>query len=153
MEYVISQLLHKYENGLVGRRQVIQSLALLIGASGTASAAGVEGKGIDHVSLTVLNPQRTAEFYKKIFALSEVRQDIAANGEVRLGRAGDRALIAIRPGNPASVIDHFALGVEPFETEAVRRDLKDRGAVLEGDTLYFKDPDGIRVQVMPSVPR
>ena len=58
-----------------------------------------------------------------------------------------------RKRNPAGTIDHFAIGVNPFNKDAVIRDLKQRGATPreEGDAgLHVKDPDGFAVQVLAS---
>ena len=62
-------------------------------------------------------------------------------------------MIAIRPGTPAGIVDHFAIGVAPFDRAVLLKELRDRGAIPEGDTLYVRDPNGIRVQLMASVPK
>ena len=75
---------------------------------------------------------------------------------MRLGQADDRTLIAISAGDAAGVVDHFAIGVSPFERTTVVREATERGVSFDGDTsasLHLKDPDGVRVQIMESVPR
>jgi hypothetical protein len=51
MENLISNLVRRYELGSLTRRELIQSLAMLTAATGTASAAGFRASSIDHVSV------------------------------------------------------------------------------------------------------
>ncbi len=153
MEQAITQLVGRYEKGRIGRRELIQSLAILVSAAGTASAAGFKTKGIDHVSLTVTDPARSAEFYKRVFELVEVREDLRGPGEVRLAQTvDDRPLVVFRTGTPVGVIDHFALGVEPYDPKAAAAALKDKGVVPDAKN-QLRDPDGIRFHLMKSDPR
>jgi hypothetical protein len=48
-------------------------------------------------------------------------------------------------------VDHYAIGVERFNKEAVTRELKDRGATPDDNLdagFHIKDPEGIRVQIV-----
>jgi catechol 2,3-dioxygenase-like lactoylglutathione lyase family enzyme len=154
VESLIHGWLQRYESGGITRRQLIGGLAMLATAGRTAAAAGFQGKGIDHVSIVSGNPQRSADFYKTTFGLSFVRPDLN-DGAIRLGE--DRVLIAIRQGTPQGVVDHFGVGVTPFDKDLIVRDLKAHGiATIDtpGDAgFHVKDPDGISVQIMPSDPR
>ena len=155
MEQAITTLLRQYEQGSIGRRQFVQSLTLLASAA-PAQAAGFEGRGIDHVSLTVPEPERTAEFYKRAFGLTEVPAAPGGGALLRLGRTGDRVLIAFQKGSGPGFVDHFAIGVEPYEQDAVMREVAARGFTFDGDIktgLYLKDPGGIRAQIIKSNPR
>ena len=58
MENTISRLLATYENGGLTRRELVRGLAVLAAASGSASAAGFQGSGINHVSLYVSDLKR-----------------------------------------------------------------------------------------------
>ena len=55
METIISNLVTRFERGALTRRELIQALAMLAAASGTAAAvpqeAGFKGVKIDHVSI------------------------------------------------------------------------------------------------------
>jgi hypothetical protein len=67
-----------------------------------------------------------------------------------MGKSGH---LTIRRRSPAGTLDHFAIGIERFNKDAVIRDLKQRGASPreEGDAgLRVKDPDGFSVQVLAS---
>ena len=153
MEGTISKLLGRYESGTITRRELIQSLAVVAAVSGSASAAGFQGKGIDHVSILSANPRCSADFYKNALGFSVVRPE-DKEGAIRLGTAGsDRTRIVARPGKTPGLMDHFAVGVDPFDKDSIIRELKARSIATseEGDAgFHVKDPDGLVVQIVPS---
>jgi catechol 2,3-dioxygenase-like lactoylglutathione lyase family enzyme len=115
------------------------------------TAAGFESSTLNHVSILVSDVPRSAAFYQRVFNLSVLDEDKAAP-RIRL-HVGKNSHLTIRKRNPAGTIDHFAIGVSPFNKDAVIRDLKQRGATPreEGDAgLHVKDPDGFSVQVLAS---
>src|SRR6267142_1517660 len=134
MESIISDLVSRFEKGSLSRRDLVQGLALLA-ASGTGAAAQAEidfkAATIDHVSLHVADPQRSIDFYRRMFGFSVVSED-RAQGVIRLGNT--RTLVSINHGSPAGVIDHFAIGVPRLVRESAQRYLIQRGATpLQGD--------------------
>jgi catechol 2,3-dioxygenase-like lactoylglutathione lyase family enzyme len=151
MEAIINRLLQRFENGSLSRRHLIQGLAMLATA-GSASSAQAQSRGfqagfISHVSLSVSDLQRSADFYQKVFGLSVLSQD-KPNEIVRLGLK--RTLVSLRRASPQAVVDHFAIGVENFNRESVTKDLLDRGATpgQNADTgFHVQDPDGFPVQI------
>jgi len=148
MEHEISTLIGRYEKGSLSRRELVGALALLATAPGTASAApaGFTSAGINHVSITVSNLNRSVEFYRRVFALPVIPQN--GTNLVQLG-VGKQHL-SIRQGTPVGV-DHFAIGVEGFNKFNVMGDLKARGANGEdapGVGFHVKDPDGVQVQLI-----
>jgi catechol 2,3-dioxygenase-like lactoylglutathione lyase family enzyme len=153
MEPIISDLLTRFEKGSLSRRELVRGLAMLA-ASGTAAAAQEEidfkGADIDHVSIHVADPQRSVDFYQKMFGFSVVSQE-QSQGIIRLGNAKG-VLVSLNHGSPAGIVDHFAIGIPRSNRESVSRYLTQRGATpLEGDYagLHVKDPDGINVQISP----
>ena len=150
MEHVISSMLGRYESGTLTRRELIQGLAMLAVASETASAAntGFAAATINHVSIQVSDLKRSAEFYMRAFALPK---RVAANpSAIRLGVGPSH--LTLRQDKVAGLVDHFCMGVEKFNREAVIRDLKARGVTPEPDEKGFagfhvKDPDGFSVQL------
>ena len=153
MEAVISSLLKRFERGALTRRELIQGLAMLTTATGTASAAlaqeaGLKAAKIDHVSIQVSDLPRSIAFYQKLFGLSVVSED-KPNEIVRLG-AG-KVLVSLHHKSPTAVVDHFAIGVENFNKESVTRELKQRGVNPEENLdagFHIKDPEGISVQIV-----
>ena len=148
MEPVISDLLTSFERGALSRRELIGALALLAGAGAAASAATLKGASINHVSVLVTDMARSIDFYGRVFGLTLVNED-KANKIVRLG-AGGKVLVSLRIEPPPGVIDHFAIGVDGFNREAVTADLKGFG-LEPRETIEFgfhvKDPDGAVVQI------
>jgi len=64
-------------------------------------------------------------------------------------RLGGQCLWA-RP--PAGTVDHFALSIEGFNEDAVKRTLEQRGYTARQDDdsgFHVKDPDGANVQLTP----
>jgi catechol 2,3-dioxygenase-like lactoylglutathione lyase family enzyme len=150
VEDVISSLLGRYESGTLTRRELIQGLAILALAGGTASAAdtGFAATTINHVSIQVSDIKRSAEFYMRAFGLPKRK---AGNPDaVRLGVGPSH--LTLRQEKPSGNVDHFCLGIDKFNHDSVVRDLKARGVKPEPDEkgpqgFHVKDPDGFRVQL------
>ncbi len=149
MENVISNLVRRYELGSLTRRELIQSLAMLTAATGTASAAGFQASSIDHVSIAVSDIERSAEFYQRVFGLFTLNRDLA-DETIRL-KVG-LGYLALRHRKDPGRVDHFALGVANFNKQSITRDLIERRVAPEKDEdgdagFHVKDPDGFRVQI------
>ena len=153
METVIANLLKRFESGALSRRELIQGLAMLATASGTAAAAGVQESGfkattIDHMSIQVSDLPRSIAFYQSVFGLHIVSED-KPNEIVRLGQT--RTRVSLHHKNPTALVDHFAIGVDSFNKEAMTRHLKQHGLTPEENIdagFHVKDPEGIRVQIV-----
>jgi catechol 2,3-dioxygenase-like lactoylglutathione lyase family enzyme len=150
MESIISDLVTRFEKGLLSRRELVRGLAMLA-ASGTAASAqedlDFKSANIDHVSIQVVDLQHSIDFYEKIFGFSVVSQNQPL-GIVRLGT--DRTLVSLNRQSPAGIVDHFAIGIPRFSKESAARYLIQRGANPLDDPyagLHVKDPDGINVQI------
>jgi catechol 2,3-dioxygenase-like lactoylglutathione lyase family enzyme len=152
METVISNLVTRFEKGALTRRELIQGLAMLTAASGTAVAglqdSGFKGVKIDHVSIQVTDLQRSIDFYRKLFGFSVVSED-KKNEIVRLGIT--KTLVSLHHKSPTGLVDHFAIGVDHFDKESVTRELQLRGASPEENLdagFHVKDPEGLNVQIV-----
>ena len=153
MERIVSNLLTSFERGTLTRRELIQGLSMIAAASGSASAAAqqtssIKGARIDHVSVQVSDMKRSVDFYQKVFGFSVVSED-KPNEIVRLGTT--RAVVSLHHKSPTAVVDHFAIGVESFNKDAVTRQLKEYG-ISPSDNLdagfHIQDPEGISVQIV-----
>jgi catechol 2,3-dioxygenase-like lactoylglutathione lyase family enzyme len=152
MEAIISNLVSRFENGVLSRRALVQSLAML--AAGGTAAQAQEGLNfsaatIDHVSIQVADLKRSSEFYRKMFGFKEVRGEPARN-ILRLGNTG--TLVSLNLEKPAATVDHFAIGIPRYNKDVAVRYFTERGIKpLEGNFAGFHvlDPDGIRVQISP----
>jgi catechol 2,3-dioxygenase-like lactoylglutathione lyase family enzyme len=151
MEQLISNLLRKFEGGVMSRRDLVHHLTTLAVASAGAAAfaqnQGFQGSFISHVSLSVKDLERSTEFYRKTFGLAVLSED-KKQEIVRLGKT--RTLVSLRRAAPAGVIDHFAIGVDGFNRDAVTKDLAARGVTPAQNVeagFHVIDPDGYPVQI------
>src|SRR5438105_1273025 len=130
MEAVISGMLKRFESGTLTRRELIQGLAMLA-VGGTASAAEFQEPGfkmatIDHISIQVTDLPRAIAFYQNVFGMAVVSED-KPNEIVRLGGTSKTTKVSLHHKSPTGLIDHYAIGVEPFNQEAMTRHLKEHG--------------------------
>jgi len=153
MEVIISNLVKRFEDGALTRRELIQGLAMLTAASGAARAGAMQGAGlkaarIDHVSIQVTDLPRAIDFYKKVFGLTIVSED-RPNEIVRLGT--NKTLVSLHHKSPTRVVDHFAIGVDNFNRDSATQTLKQFGLNPEQNIdagFHVKDPEGISVQIV-----
>jgi catechol 2,3-dioxygenase-like lactoylglutathione lyase family enzyme len=125
-------------------------------------------RDIDHLVLRVVDLERMLAFYGGVLGCPVERRDDAI-GLVQL-RAG-RSLIDLvpvagrlgaaggaAPGREGRNLDHFCLRVEPFDAEAIRRELGAAdvaigevvprfGAEGTGPSIYITDPEGNTVEL------
>ena len=152
MEAMIASLVSRFEKGALTRRDLVQGLTALAAVGGAASAQAqdpaIKGAKIDHVSIQVSDLPRSIAFYQKMFGLTILSED-KPNEIVRLG-AG-KVLVSLHHKSPTGLVDHFAIGVEKFDKDAVTRELKARGANPEDNLdagFHIVDPEGISVQIV-----
>jgi catechol 2,3-dioxygenase-like lactoylglutathione lyase family enzyme len=150
VENIINGLIGRYENGALSRRELVGALAALSVAGNSAYAAesGFQSAGINHVSITASNLERSVAFYSRVFNLT--RQGRPDGNLVQL-TVGKTAHLSLRQGaNPR--FDHFAIGIDGFNKDRVIADLKARGATPidggDGAGLHVADPDGLFVQLI-----
>ena len=151
MTSTISKMLEGYEKGKMSRRDLVRGLALLAGGAGAASAAGFQGNSINHISVYVSNLQRSTDFYQRAFGCTVNKRD--GNNQLIFGKN----FLVLRPRNPPGKVDHFAIGVDGFNQDAVTADLKARGVTPineQGGNFGFHilDPDGFPVQISGNNP-
>jgi catechol 2,3-dioxygenase-like lactoylglutathione lyase family enzyme len=148
MEQLVSNLLQKFERGALSRRELVRGLTVLAaGSAAMGQDQGFQGGFISHVSLSVSNVERSAEFYRKTFGLAVLSED-KKQEIVRLGKT--RTLVSLRRAAPVGVVDHFAIGVEGFNRDAVTKDLATRGVTPTQNVeagFHVNDPDGYPVQI------
>jgi len=150
VEAVISDWIARFERGGCTRRELVGALALIAGAgAGTpAQAATLKSASINHVSVLVTDMARSIEFYNRVFGLSVQNED-KANKIARLG-IGGKVLVSLRVEPPPGLVDHFAIGVDGFNREAVTKELQAMGLTPRENLefgFHVKDPDGANVQI------
>ena len=156
MEPIINDMVRRFEDGGLTRRQLIQGLSALVAVSQAQGAlaaepnqpAGIAATGIDHVSVLVSDLERSATFYKSLFGLSVLSED-KEHGILRLG--AKRVMVSIRKEQPYGTVDHFGVGVENFNKAAVAQTLTQRGLKPAENWqygIYVKDPDWVNVKLL-----
>src|SRR5919198_5569937 len=157
MDTIISNLVKRFECGALTRRELIQGLTTLVAAGSTVSAqsqtpapiphkTNFKGGTIDHMSIQVSDLPRSIAFYQNVFGFGIVSED-KPNEIVRLGTT--KTLVSLHHKSPTAIVDHYAIGVDPFNQEAVTRDLKQLGITPQQNLdagFHIVDPEGIRVQ-------
>ncbi len=115
--------------------------------------------GIDHVVLRITDRERSLGFYRDVLGLSLEREQ----ADIRLIqlRAG-RSLIDLVPaeagGAGAPNVDHFALEIQPFDEQQLRKHFSSHGVPIlesglrygaggEGPSIYIRDPDGNKIEL------
>jgi catechol 2,3-dioxygenase-like lactoylglutathione lyase family enzyme len=155
VETIVSNLMTSFEKGTLTRRELMQGLALIAAASGSSTVAaqstGIKGARIDHVSIQVSDLPRSVGFYQKVFGFSVVSED-KPNEIIRLGTAGTtKTIVSLHHKNPTAVVDHFAIGLDSFNKDAVTRQLKQLGINPDENLdagYHIKDPEGMNVQIV-----
>src|SRR5919197_2211011 len=116
---------------------------------------------IDHVVVRCRDQARALDFYARILGLEEERR-LEAIGLVQL-RAG-QSMIDLVPADPPPThegrnIDHFCLGVEAVDMDALVRYLQEQGVEVLGEpavrsgargmalSVYVLDPDGNTIEL------
>jgi catechol 2,3-dioxygenase-like lactoylglutathione lyase family enzyme len=142
--------------------------------SGRRGGAGEEHmfkiNAMDHIVLNVPDIDRSLAFYMDVLGLEPERLDEFRRGEVRFPsvRISPGTVIDLFPMKPGETLgngpglpnlNHFTMVVEPAEFEGLQEHLAEHGVTIEegpaprwgargrGQSVYFRDPDGNRIEV------
>ena len=110
-------------------------------------------QGIDHIGLAVKEVQKSVEWYRELFGLERLYEDVWGNfpGVVGIGETSvaffpiDDPHVPLPPGLP---IHHLTFLVDRANFQAARETLQQRGIEFEFQdhkivhSIYFYDPDG-----------
>ncbi len=151
METAISKMVQSYEHGKMTRRELISGLALLAAAPRPAAAAPAstfKGLGFNHLALDVTDIARSRDFYMKHLGMNVLRESAS---DCFLGLGPD--FLALFKREKAEM-DHFCIAIENYEAAAVSAELKRQGLNPNqpsgSQRVYFRDPDGLMVQLSSS---
>jgi len=149
----IDALVTSYERGTLTRRQLLQSIALLV-TPARAAAQGPAGslskaRNLHHVNLQVSDLARSETFYRRLFDLPPSRRVQGPdNHGFDLPGAG---LFILQKSDSPGRLDHFCIGVDEFDADRMRTAIRAAGiGAVQGnaiDSFTVRDPDGIRVQI------
>jgi catechol 2,3-dioxygenase-like lactoylglutathione lyase family enzyme len=114
----------------------------------------IETSGIDHIVLHVADVARAKAFYTGVLGMTPYREE---DGQVFL-HAGTQgvALFKKRDETPLSAgndLNHLALNVASGTYETLKAELESHGVAVGGRPgedrcIYFRDPDGHRLQLV-----
>ena len=102
--------------------------------------------GLEHVGMTVPDPEAAARFYGRLFDPQLFQEkDPPLRFYVKLGTG----YLAIG-GNPsvAPNVDHFCALVEDYRPQEMRKSLEAAGVPVAGPFGLASDPDGLRLQLL-----
>ena len=126
----------------MNRREALQTLGALLLLPGELP---LNTPGLEHVGLTVPNPEETAKFYGRIFNPQLFRErDAPPRYYVTAGTAY-MAFGGMATATPK--IDHFCALVQDYKAQDMRKALEDQGLTMAGPGM-IGDPDGLRLQLL-----
>lgn len=128
---------------------------------GTARAS-TTARGVHHVALLCANVERTMQFYQDLleFPLTDVFENRDYKGSTHfffdIGHGNTIAFFDF-PGLDLGAyqevlggLHHLALSMEPEQWERIKAKLETAGVACQqiGRSLYFRDPDGTRLELL-----
>jgi catechol 2,3-dioxygenase-like lactoylglutathione lyase family enzyme len=162
MKMEIEDLVEKFENKAMSRRELVASLVGLAGAFAASPIIhaqqvrpAVSGKSMNHVSLSVKDVNRSADFYNRVLGMEIISRP--SNGGLNMG-LGNESFLGLYQFQSPGTMHHMCIGVDNYDPDALAARLLEHGITASinrdsanrtsgGDQLYFNDPDGIRVQL------
>jgi hypothetical protein len=119
-------------NGNRGNRRTSPPRGHLAGA---APFAHTDWKTVwvDHISYQCTDYKRTVSFYQALLGWQPTA-DLGNSNQVRIGDVGDAIIRNHFGGGQGAQIDHIAFGITPFNPEAVKAALDQRGLPAGVDT-------------------
>lgn len=115
-------------------------------------------KGIDHIGLAVRDVQKSVEWYRDLFGLERLYEEVWGNfpGVVGIGDTSVAFFPTDDPNVPLPAglpIHHLAFRVDRVNFNAAQQTLLQRGVEFEFQdheivhSLYFYDPDGHLIEL------
>lgn len=114
----------------------------------------IQANGIDHVVLHCQNLERAKRFYTEVLGMTVYRE---GGGQVFMHAGGQGvALFEKQDGAPIAAgadLNHLALTVADGSYSTLKAELERHGVTVSGRSsedhcIYFRDPDGHRLQLM-----
>lgn len=150
MQEAIEQMLSDYAKGGLTRRQLVAGLAAMAASAGAGgSAAGAEGStfratGLNHIALSVTDVERTRDFYVTHLGLRVASENLPSNSFLD---CGDEFLALFRSREAG--LAHYCYSIPDYNQHEAAERLRGVGLTpsLQGNRIYFRDPDGLVVQL------
>ena len=140
MTATIDALLDQFEAKKISRRELIGSLlaatiALTIAQPAQAQAAtpATTGRSMNHVSLSVSDVNRSADFYSRVLGMEIISRP--GNGGLNMGLGDESFLGLYEFANPGSM-HHLCIGVENYDADAL-------AATSRGGLDQYREADAV----------
>jgi catechol 2,3-dioxygenase-like lactoylglutathione lyase family enzyme len=150
MHVHIDRLLAEYERGHLTRRQLCLGLAAICCPAATAApqpaaAPTFKATELNHIALRVAQIARSRAFYERHLGVSLMGEATQRSAFLRCGPH----FVALFADRGPAGLDHFCFTLPEYEPGAAVRALESAGLAPQRreDRVYFKDPDGIELQV------
>ena len=152
MDSEITRLVDQFEAGRLNRRQLVAGLATLVAALSTSNRAHAdegestfEGVELNHIALRVTDVKRSRDFYVKHLGLTVSRESESSC----FLNCGEN-FVALFRGDRGEM-DHYCYSIKNYDVDDAEKKLKAQGfdprVNRGGKRIYFKDPDGLTVQL------
>ena len=157
MESEVARLVEQFEFGQISRRQLVAGLGSLVavvsGARRTLAtdeqASTFQGVGLNHIALRVTDVPRSRDFYIKHLGLTVARDGGQNNCFLNCGKN----FVALFRGDEPRM-DHYCYSIKDYDVNKAEAKLKDEGfdprVQRRAGRIYFRDPDGLTVQLASS---
>lgn len=148
MSNEIETLLTAYERGACTRRHFVAAVSALLSVpafSQTELGTPFVARGINHVTIKVKDLKKSLAFYQRLFKFAHAEE---GDDSYFLGMGS--TFLSLDALGHESAIDHFCIGIDGYDPQATKQRLAafSVSATIEnGNQLYFRDPDGLKVQL------
>ena len=114
----------------------------------------IQASGVDHIVLHVSDVGRAKKFYTEVLGMTPYRE---SDSQVFLHAGEQGVALFKKPGEAplttANDLNHLALNVAVGTYETLKAELESHGVAVSGrpgedHCIYFRDPDGHRLQLV-----
>jgi catechol 2,3-dioxygenase-like lactoylglutathione lyase family enzyme len=148
MDAIIDRMLQDYETGRISRRTLLGAIVSLAVSKRTASQQSpFRATTLNHVTVHVSDLEKSKDFYVRLLGLPVLHDYLdhtPPSSYLGLGKS----FLCLETGESPG-IDHFCLGLQSYDPKEASERLKANGLTpdIQQDQVYFRDPDGILVQL------
>jgi catechol-2,3-dioxygenase len=152
VQFEIDRLVSQFQDGRLTRRQLVGRMVGLVAAAagvvnaGTAAepeASTFQARELNHIALRVTDIDRSVRFYRHHLGL----RVLSRGTSTAFLDCGPHFVALFRRDEPG--MDHYCYTIDGYDQKDAAGRLRAVGLEPElvSDRIYFRDPDGLRVQL------
>ena len=152
MQPIVEQFVDAFTTGKISRRELIAAMSGLVVAAAAGNSPVAHGDpagptftplGLNHIAIRVTDIARSRDFYMKHFGMT-VAHEAADNCFLNF----EGGFLTLFKGNEARM-DHYCYSIRDFDVKTCAAKLREHGIEpdIQGDRIYFPDPDHLTVQL------